>query len=253
MLNSFIINFIDTFNIIYLWLTLTKKEKKIFELLSSIFIVAIVTTVIERFNINFILIYIMAIVIIKIIYKRYLKDVIVEFLLVALIDIILQLMFSIIINKVVYSYTIRGIIIELTIAFFVIIFSKINLSNKVTFEKINNNILIYLILTYSIYAVVFKSVWDYNNKIILNNLLITTAIFSILVITQILIYLYIVKMIREKEKLRISNEYNTVINEIVQEIKQRQHDFINYKNTIRGIVEVLDEKEIKQEIGRAHV
>ena len=71
---------------------------------------------------------------------------------------------------------------------------------------------------------------------------------SILVISQILIYLYIVKVIKEKEKLKISNEYNAVIDEIVQEIKQRQHDFVNYKNTIRGIVEVVDEKEVKQAI-----
>ena len=52
-------------------------------------------------------------------------------------------------------------------------------------------------------------------------------------------------MVKERETLKISNEYNKVIDEITQEIKQRQHDFINYKNTIRGIVDVLDGKDVR--------
>ena len=65
--------------------------------------------------------------------------------------------------------------------------------------------------------------------------------------TNIILFVFI-KVIKEREKLKISNEYNSVINEIVQEIKQRQHDFINYKNTIRGIVDVVDDKDVKSAI-----
>jgi two-component system sensor histidine kinase AgrC len=69
-----------------------------------------------------------------------------------------------------------------------------------------------------------------------------------LIISQIFTYLNVVKVIKEREKLKGSNEYNSVIEEIVEEIKQRQHDFINYKNTIKGIVNVVDEKEVKEAI-----
>ena len=112
----------------------------------------------------------------------------------------------------------------------------------------NSGILIYFILTCSVYAIVFKFVLNYDNGMILNNLFITSVILSVLVISQILAYLYIVKIIKEKEKLKVSSEYNAVIDEIVQEIKQRQHDFVNYKNTIRGILEVVEEKEVKEAI-----
>ncbi|WP_347707959.1 GHKL domain-containing protein [Clostridium sp. C2-6-12] len=57
-----------------------------------------------------------------------------------------------------------------------------------------------------------------------------------------------IKVIKEREILKVSNEYNLVINEIVQEIKQRQHDFANYRNTIIGIVEVTEDKEVKAAI-----
>ncbi|SFD02818.1 GHKL domain-containing protein [Clostridium uliginosum] len=248
MLNNFIINSLDMVNIIYLWTTLTKKDNNIFKLLSSVLITSVLITFVEHFGLNFIIIYIIDIIIIKIIYKRALKYLILEFFLVLLIEMSLQLILYLIINKFIYNTTFREIIIELIILISIIIFSKTNLSKTITFEKINSNILIYLISTCSIYAIVFKIIWSYDNKIIFNNLFITAAILSILVISQILTYLYIVKIIREKEKLKISKEYNAVIDEIVQEIKQRQHDFVNYKNTIRGIVEVLDEKEVKQAI-----
>ncbi len=248
MLNTFIINSLDMVNIIYLWTVLIRKNNNIFKLLSSVLITSILTTLIELLGVNFIITYIMIIIVIKIIYKIDLKEIILGFILVLLIEMSLQLLLSLIIDKLVYSYTIRIIVIELITLISIVIFSKSNFSNKITLKQINNNILIYLISTCSIYAVVFKIIWNYDNKVILNNLFITSILLSILVISQILTYIYIVNIIREKEKLKVSNEYKAVIDEIVQEIKQRQHDFVNYKNTIKGIVEVLDEKEVKQAI-----
>jgi len=248
MLNSFIINSLDMVNIIYLWTVLTKKDNNIFKLLSSVLITSVLTTGIEQLGLNFIVTYIMIIIVIKIIYKIDLKEVIFQFFLVLLIEMSLQSIISLMIDKFIYNYTI--IIIELITLVGIIIFSKINLNRKISFEKINSGILIYFILTCSVYAIVFKIIWNYNNSMILNNLVITSVILSVLVISQILAYLYIVKIIKEKEKekLKASNEYNAVIDEITQEIKQRQHDFINYKNTIRGIVDVVEDKAVKSVI-----
>jgi two-component system sensor histidine kinase AgrC len=249
MLNSFIINSLDTFNIIYLWAALNKKNNNIFKLMSSILIISTLITITDQLGLNFIFVYIIDIIIIKIIYKKDFKNVIFGLLLILLLDMLFQLMLSVIIDRFVSNYTIKGIIIELIILIGVIIFSKINsLYNNISFEKIDSNVLIYLISTCSIYAIVFKIVWTDDNSMILNNLVTASVILSILIISQILVYLYIVKIIKEKEKLKISNEYNVVINEIVEEIKQIQHDFVNYKNTIRGIVEVVEEKEVKQAI-----
>ncbi|MBN1046542.1 GHKL domain-containing protein [Clostridium botulinum] len=248
MINRFFVNSLDMVNIIYLWAVLTKKNNNIFKLLYSVFITSVLTTFIEQLELNFIITYIVTIMIIKIIYERTLKDLVLEFFLVLLIEMSLQLIFSLITDKFIDNYTIKMIIVELITLISIIIFSKINLSKNITFKKLNSSILIYFILTCSMYAIVFKTVWNYEKGVILNNLSITSVILSILVISKILTYVYTIKELKEKEKLKILNEYNTVFDEIVQEIKQRQHDFINYKNTIRGIVEVSDEKEVKQAI-----
>lgn len=249
MLSSAIINGMNTFNIIYLWVTLTKKNNDILKLALSVLIASILCTGIEVLQLNFIIEYIAIILSIKIIYKADLKQVILGFFLALVIVMSLELLLSLIVNKLGYENIYTAIIVESIIIVVIIYYSKVNLSNKnLTFENVSNVVLIYFILTCSAYAVIFKIVWDYDNAIILSNFFFVSLVFCILVIAQVLIYLYFVKVIREKEALKVTNEYNTVIDEIVQEIKQRQHDFVNYKNSIKGMVEVLDEKDLRRAI-----
>ncbi|WP_017208954.1 GHKL domain-containing protein [Clostridium beijerinckii] len=249
MLSSAIINGMNTFSIIYLWTTLTKKNNNMFKLISSVLIASILVTVIEVLQLNFIIEYIVIILSIKIIYKADLKQVILGFFLALVIVMSLELLLSLFVNKLGYENMYTAIIVESIIIVVIMYYSKVNLSNiNLTFENVGDIVLIYFILTCSVYAVIFKIVWDYDNAIILSNFFFVSLVFCILAISQVLIYLYFVKVIREKESLKVSNEYNTVINEIVQEIKQRQHDFVNYKNSIRGMVEVLDEKDLRRAI-----
>ncbi|WP_338028395.1 GHKL domain-containing protein [Clostridium taeniosporum] len=219
------------------------------KLLLGVLFISILVTITEELGFDFIVIYIINIIMIKFIYKENLKEITLNFFLVALIDITLQLMLSLAINRFIYNYALESIIVEVIILILILILSKLNLLNiDINFKIINNSILICLILIFSVYSIVFKFIWSYKKIIILNNLFFDFLIIDVLVISQILIYMYLIKLIKEKEKFKISSEYNTVINEIIEEIKRRQHDFSNYKNTIKGIVEVLDEKEIKPAI-----
>ncbi len=143
---------------------------------------------------------------------------------------------------------IKAIIVELITLGTIFIFSKLNLSDNISFEKINNDISMYLISTFSMDVIIFKIILVYDDSLISNNLPITAIIVSTSVISQILIYTSIIKEMKENEKFKVSMEYDEVIGEIVQEIKQRQHDFINYKNTIKGIVEVVDGDKVGEEI-----
>lgn len=256
MLTHLALNTIDAFNIMYLWAMLSKKDNNIIKLLLSVVILSISCTVIEQLNLGFILIYIVGIIGIKIIYKDSLKDVIVRYLLVAIIMVLLTLFFAIFIGIFTDDYLTQGFISEFMVFISMIIFSKTKILKEYVvlkyseFEKTNGNILIYFVFTFSIYIMVFKFIWNYNNSLIRNNLPITIGIIIILTVSQFFTYLYIFEVIKEKEKLKTSNEYNSVINEIVQEIKQRQHDFVNYKNTIKGIVNVADEGDIKKSINK---
>lgn len=249
MLINFVLNIMDTFNIVYLWANLTKRDNNFLKLISSVVIISIILTITNEVDLNFIIIYIIEIIIIKCIYRRDFKNVIFGLLLALLIIMLMQLMISLIMDKFIYDDIVKGIVIELIIFVCMGVFFKSSLhSNKFILKKINNNVLIYFITTSSIYVIILKFIWNYDNKIIMDNLFIASATLSILLLSNIFTYLYVIKIIKEKEALKVSNEYNSVINEIVQEIRQRQHDFINYKNTIRGIVEVTDDKDVKPAI-----
>lgn len=257
MLNSFIMNAVDTFNITYLWVILSRKDNNIIKLLLNVCLIAGICTIIEKLGLNFIIItYGLSIIIIKMIYRSSLKDVIFGFLLIVLIDIILQLVIILFIDKFIIDDETELFFAELIIMILIIIFSKIKSLNKyaaskyASFEKINSNILIYFILSCSVYVVVFKFVWNNYNYLIQDNLFVSVGIIIILILCQFFTYLYIVEEVREEEKLKLSDEYNHVIDEIVQEIKQRQHDFVNYKNTIKGIVDVVDKKDVKSSISK---
>lgn len=249
MLINFIINSIDTLNIVLLWVMLIKKNNNIFKLLLCVLMFSISVTVIEKLELNFIISYVVGIIIIKIIYKSSAKEAILGFTLALLTDISLGIVFSLLVNKLIQEDIYIAIISELLILIVIIIISKTNLLKKnLNFEIIDNNALIYFVVVCFSYASVFKIIWNYDNTIILNNLLSISLIFCTLVVFQFLTYLYLLKVIKEKEVLKISNEYSKVINEIVQEIKQRQHDFVNYKSTIKGIIEVVEDKDIKSAI-----
>ncbi|CUU45393.1 ATP-binding protein [Clostridium beijerinckii] len=248
MLNDIIINSLDTINIIYLWTVLNKKTYNSYKLPISMIIVSIFVTTTEYFELNFIFSYLLVIMIMKIIYKKKVKDVILEFFFTLFMEMSFQLIISLIMNVVVYDECIKVIIIELVTLASIVIFSKANLSNTINFEKINNDISMYLISTFSMDVIIFKIILIYDDTLILKNLAITALIVTISVISHILIYNYIIREMKENQNLKVSREYNKIIDEIVQEIKQRQHDFVNYKNTILGIVEVLDEDKIGEAI-----
>lgn len=244
MLTDLFINILDTINIIYLLVILIKKNNGLHRSLFSIIICSALVTAVEYFKLNFIVSYILVIMVIKNIYKRSLKYIILEFSLTLLIEISLQMIISHITNMFISNDNIKIIIIEFITLLIIIIFSKIISNKNISFETLNNNIAMYLILTLGVDVIVFKLILVYDNTLIFNNLLITALIATISTISQLFIYIYVIKTIKENQKLKLSKEYNEVIVEIVEEIKQRQHDFVNYKNTLQGILEVVDEDKI---------
>ncbi len=250
MLSQLIINSIDVINIVLLFNYFTKKDREIIKLTSSIFIISILITLSDYMNLNFIIQYIITILVIKVIYKDTLKDTILEISMVVIIDMILQLVLSPVAHKLISDYYTKGIIVELVECIIIIILSKLGLFNIAFFSGMASKISVYFISIFSLYFIILKIIWKYHSKLIINNIYTSILILSVLSISQILIYICLVKETKEREKLRVSNEYNAVIDEIVQEIKRRQHDFINYKNTILGMADVLDDKDIKPSIIR---
>lgn len=91
MLRLFIINGIDVFNVIFLWLCLNKKKSDLIKIIISIVTIIILTTFSDYIGLNFIVSYIITVTVIKIIYNTSFKDTILKFFVLIIIDMIFQL------------------------------------------------------------------------------------------------------------------------------------------------------------------
>lgn len=260
MLMSIFICIIDTcfdvFITIGLWIVLNKVDNNRAKLILFSIISSIPFHLVSILQLNYInqsildtMECVKQIIIIKILFKRTFKDMIFNFFIVLFIELLLELILTSIVGCFVYDYTTKKYVMGILLIFTVFVLSKITwLIEKINLRNIENNVLIYFILSSIIYYLMFKFISYYDKKIIDDNVFIFGIAFATIIICQIFTYFKVSKLIKEKESLKISNEYNNIINEIVQEIKQRQHDFINYKNTIMGIVEVVDDKDVKAAI-----
>lgn len=95
---------------------------------------------------------------------------------------------------------------------------------------------------------VFRLIWQYDRFFIVNNLILTMFTLVVILTLNLFLYHYIVKITEEKKVLEVQNKYNPILGDIIEETRRRQHDFKNYLNTINGIVEVYEEKELKIEL-----
>ncbi len=76
MLINFMLNVMDTFNIVYLWMNLAKRERNFLKLISSVIIISSLITATQQLELHFISVYIVDIIAIMIIYKSDFKNVI---------------------------------------------------------------------------------------------------------------------------------------------------------------------------------
>lgn len=117
--------------------------------------------------------------------------------------------------------------------------------DKINIARIDSRVVYYFIINLAIYIAAFKIIWNYDKNIILHNIVVIISIHAGLFVLNLILYYYIIKINEEKKAMLIQNTYNPIINNIIEEVKSKQHDFKNHLNTINGLVELTDEKEVK--------
>ncbi|AKA71005.1 putative histidine kinase [Clostridium scatologenes] len=71
------------------------------------------------------------------------------------------------------------------------------------------------------------------------------AMFAVVVILNFFLCYYIAKVSEEKKIIEMHEKYDPIVENIIEEIRAKQHDFKNYLNTINGIIQVSKEEELK--------
>ena len=114
------------------------------------------------------------------------------------------------------------------------------------YKRINK--LYFLLINLIIYGIVAKLIWESDKYIILENAFVFIMIPIVMCIVNLIFIVYSENVVEHKKSLETYTKYNSVILDLIDEIKSRQHDFKNHFTTIYGMVLTYDEKELKCEL-----
>jgi len=255
IIQQLLANFIELTVFIILWSSFSfKDENNWLKNLCVILIgsgVMIVTSNADIY-LNVLISYLSVILSIKFIYRRPLIKTTLEFIIFCCINMMLQAILIAFISLFGVSYSgkfiwrISLLLIELS---FVIIILRCNFGKSARkFISLESKIVYYFIINLGLYALFSKFIWEYDKNIILNNILIYIFIVLFMLLLNIFLYYYIVKISEDKKVAELQNRYNPILVDIVEDIRRKQHDFKNHLNTINAIVEIVSEKEVKHEL-----
>jgi signal transduction histidine kinase len=112
-------------------------------------------------------------------------------------------------------------------------------------EKVN-----YLLINLIIFVIVLKLVADYEFNFFQKYFFVFLVIFILFISISLLFARYTAKIKEQQMEINTYTKYNPIILELADDIKSRQHDFKNHLNTIYGIIETTEEKELKSQLER---
>ncbi|MGH4051163.1 MAG: sensor histidine kinase [Clostridium sp.] len=248
-------SFIELIIFMLLWSKFSLKDQNNwFKNLFIIIMESIIMIIISDLDVymNVFIEYMSLILIMKFMYKRPFVTTIFEFVMFASINMFLQI---IIIGGAIlvgfpysdkYMWSITLLLIELIL---IIIVLRYNFSEKTRrILKLESTMLYYFAINLVLYILFSKFIWEYNKSIILNNLVLYISIILLMLLLNVFLYYYIVKICEDKKVLEVQNMYKPILLDIVEETRRKQHDFKNYLNTINAIVEITSESQVKKEL-----
>ena len=249
---TFIVTFIEEICIFILWSKFSLRNKDI--LLKNLFIILIgaLVTSLTGFNIyfNMGISYSTIILLVCIIYKKNIIRTSVEFFVILVFIMIIQLACIFIYNKYVGIYAdefLINIIIQSIILIFAVgVHYIISILKKYLIYEINMKIILCFIINLVGYISILKVLWNYDMKLVLNNILKFIFIIIIMLFANTLMYLYIIKVEQEKKESEVQNKYNEILKNITEEIRSRQHDFKNHLNVMNGLIKNTNGQELKE-------
>lgn len=248
---EFITTVVELSAFMILWKKFRLKEEKTFLkdiiiILISSFVVAVTSDI--KIYYNMIFSFLAYVSLVSYFYRKKFTAAFLEFCLFLTVIMILQLISMFTLNALNLNKYLEPFLFNLCANFIVLIIVIVIyylVPDKINIARIDSRIVYYFIINLIVYIAAFKIIWNYNKNIILDNIAVIILIHAVLFILNLILYYYIIKINEEKKTMLIQNTYNPIINNIIEEVKSKQHDFKNHLNTINGLVELTDEKEVK--------
>lgn len=112
-------------------------------------------------------------------------------------------------------------------------------------EMYNSHFLIFTLTSYSIYIQYY---WDSNEKLFHNNILVLFLIMFIILFFNIKFITYNLMLEEKENTIQLNNMYNPTILNLIEDVRQKQHDFKNHINTIYGITQTAKEENLRESL-----
>lgn len=251
LIKEFIVTFIELSAFMILWKKFSlKKKKTFFKTITTIMVTSLVMGVTSNMKISYNMIFSYAIFIflVSYLYEKKIITVLLQFCLLLTLLMLLQLIAINSLNFFNLNQYLGDFLFNISGNFIVLIFAiaiYYLISDEICIPSIDSRIVYCFIVNFAAYIVGCKIIWDYDKNIILTNMLIFILILSILLILNLILYRYVIKINEERKAMLIQTTYNPIFNNILEEIRSKQHDFKNHLNTINGIVETAKDEEVK--------
>lgn len=198
--------------------------------------------------------YLFLFIAIKIIFKKNIKYLLLEFGLTLSISGILQLIIIIILRVSSPTFMAKEDFVNYVIANLICILISFCIYKFVPYGKLiiffkqkSSKIYIFSV-NLIMYVFTAKWVWNFKRHEFLDEI----AFYLIIPILFILVNLFFLEYQMKSNELKKSVEeykkYSPVIASLLEDVRRRQHDFKNHLNTVYGLILVSDEKTLKETI-----
>ena len=253
----FILVFLEVGSFMFLWNMFNRRyEKRLYKSALIILFTSVVVLITNYIYppLQFLLNYVFLLLAIKLVFKKSMKYLLLEFGLVLafvaimqlIIIIILRLSFPAFMVKDDFIYLLTANLICILLSFFIYKFVSYG-KLKILFRQENFKIYFFSV-NLLIYIVTAKWVWNFKRHEFLDEIALYLAIPIVFILANLFFLEYQMKNNEIKKSLEEYEKYSPVILNLLEDVRRRQHDFKNHLNTVYSLVLVSDEKNLKETI-----
>ena len=253
----FILIFLEVGSFMLLWNMFNKKYEKRFYKSAVIVLFTSLVVLITNYiypPLQFIVNYLFLLVAIKLVFKKNIKYLLLEFGLVLAIFGIMQLVIIIMLRLVTPAFMAKEDFIYLLIANLICMvlsfcmYRYVSDGKLIIFFKQKSSKIYFFSVNLLIYIVTAKWVWNFKRHEFLDEIALYLAIPVVFILANLFFLEYQMKNNEIKKSLEEYQKYSPVISKLLEDVRMRQHDFKNHLNTVYSLVLVSDEKNLKEAI-----
>jgi signal transduction histidine kinase len=227
--------------------------KTILKLGAITIIIPLITVITDslKFDYSGILNYLIAFVVLQLLFKKPLRKSITYYMLSIAICLCVQI-------AIVYILRNIGFISQDILIFsnalkinLVFIFANMLIAFLLPVDRIQKflekdfSIVSFIVINAALYTVILKTAWDFNKGLLWGKFIYIVLISIFLILSNLIYLRYSIKIREQKKIIETYNKYSPIITNLIEEARRKQHEFKNHLNTIYGIAQVASDSELR--------